>query len=209
LFSDANLAKHVINVHRYRDQAVAEIQKDIGPIDIKLLKKYIAYSRQRCQPRLSNDAAEMLKNQYVKFRSNIAQNKPTAGPTNIPMTVRQLEAIVRISEALARMELSSVAHTSHVLEAIRLFQVSTYRAATTGVTEGGVGSVDFDRHVKNAENELSNRFAIGTQNPTQHVIKYLIDRSFERHVALRALDHLVQRGQFRYKKQQKMVERCG
>lgn len=45
----------------------------------------------------------------------------------IPITVRQLEAIIRLSEALARMELSDVANANHVKEAIRLFTVSTFQ----------------------------------------------------------------------------------
>ena len=41
----------------------------------------------------------------------------------IPITVRQLEAVVRISESLAKMELKPFATDSHVDEAIRIFQV--------------------------------------------------------------------------------------
>ena len=41
----------------------------------------------------------------------------------IPITVRQLEAVVRISESLAKMELKPFATESHVDEAIRIFQV--------------------------------------------------------------------------------------
>ena len=42
----------------------------------------------------------------------------------IPITVRQLEAVVRISESLAKMELKPFATDAHVDEAIRIFQVS-------------------------------------------------------------------------------------
>ena len=42
----------------------------------------------------------------------------------IPITVRQLEAVIRISESLAKMELQPFANDSHVDEAIRLFQVN-------------------------------------------------------------------------------------
>lgn len=50
----------------------------------------------------------------------------------IPITVRQLEAITRISEALARMRLSPVADEHDVDEALRLFRLSTLNAAETG-----------------------------------------------------------------------------
>jgi DNA replicative helicase MCM subunit Mcm2 (Cdc46/Mcm family) len=45
--------------------------------------------------------------------------------------VRQLEAIIRIAESRARMDMQPVASPAHVAEAIRLFQVSTMQAATS------------------------------------------------------------------------------
>ena len=54
----------------------------------------------------------------------------------VPITVRQLEAIVRISEALAKMSLCVEVTSEHVNEAIRLFKVSTLNAANNG-QEGG------------------------------------------------------------------------
>ena len=49
---------------------------------------------------------------------------------------RQLEAIIRISEALAKMSLSPFALDTHVDEALRLFQVSTLEAAHSGRLAG-------------------------------------------------------------------------
>ena len=50
----------------------------------------------------------------------------------IPITVRQLEAIVRLSEAMAKMSCSQIATVQHVEEAIRLFTVSSIEATRTG-----------------------------------------------------------------------------
>ncbi len=50
----------------------------------------------------------------------------------VPITVRQLEAIVRISESLARMQLQPVATEAHVREAIDLFKTSTMDAVKSG-----------------------------------------------------------------------------
>lgn len=47
----------------------------------------------------------------------------------ISITVRQLEAVIRMSEALAKMELLNFAEPRHVDEALRLFRVSTVAAA--------------------------------------------------------------------------------
>lgn len=49
---------------------------------------------------------------------------------------RQLEAVVRISESLAKMQLQPFATEVHVTEALRLFQVSTLDAAMTGSLAG-------------------------------------------------------------------------
>ena len=48
----------------------------------------------------------------------------TSLESHIPITVRQLEAIIRLSEALAKMSLSSQVKDDHVDEAHRLFQVN-------------------------------------------------------------------------------------
>lgn len=53
-------------------------------------------------------------------------------------TCRQLEAIVRISESLAKMRLEPFATESDVDEALRLFQVSTLDAAMSGSLTGGL-----------------------------------------------------------------------
>lgn len=54
----------------------------------------------------------------------------------IPITVRQLEAIIRISESLAKMQLQPFVNETHVDEALRLFQVSTLDAAMSGSLAG-------------------------------------------------------------------------
>jgi len=205
---DMDLAGHVIRMHRDKDVAVKLIQDESGMVDIRQLRRYVAFARRTCHPRLSEEAAELLKNQYVKFRATITKNTGAAAATSIPITVRQLEAIVRIAEARARMELKDEATTDHVSEAIRLFQVSTYRAATTGVSEGGiVGTAKWDEMLKRAERELLNRLGMGMSISTAHLVNFLSDRGIEKLVARKTLDTMVQRGMFKYKKQQKLVER--
>ncbi len=51
----------------------------------------------------------------------------------VPITVRQLEAIIRIAESLARMSLQEEATEDHIREAIRLFKHSTMDAVKSGV----------------------------------------------------------------------------
>lgn len=53
----------------------------------------------------------------------------------IPVTVRQLEALVRISESLARMELNTAVGARHVQTAIDLFGASTLDAVRSGMAQ--------------------------------------------------------------------------
>lgn len=57
----------------------------------------------------------------------------------VPITVRQLEAVVRISESLAKMSLQPVATLEHVTRAIELFTKSTMDAVKSGLTQGEMG----------------------------------------------------------------------
>ena len=56
----------------------------------------------------------------------------------ILLSFRQLEAIIRISESLAKMRLLPFATAAHVEEALRLFQVSTLDAAMSGSLSGNI-----------------------------------------------------------------------
>ena len=78
----------------------------------------------RCGPRLTADAAEKLKNRYVLMR-NSSKEVEDEGEKRlaIPITVRQLEAVVRISESLAKMALQPFVSDANVEESLRLFQV--------------------------------------------------------------------------------------
>lgn len=94
---------------------------------------------------------------------------------------RQLEAIVRISEALAKMRLDAFATEADVDEAIRLFQVSTLDAFMTGSLEGAEGFTSQEEHdlVVRVEKQLKKRFVIGSQ-----VSEHAIMQDFTRQVSL-------------------------
>ena len=90
-----------------------------------------------CAPRLNAEAAEKLKRNYVIMRSGAQQHeREVEHKKTIPITVRQLEAIVRMSESLAKMQLQPFATEVHVNESLRLFQVSTLDAAMSGNLTG-------------------------------------------------------------------------
>ncbi|KAK5161614.1 minichromosome maintenance protein 5 [Oleoguttula sp. CCFEE 6159] len=147
---DERIAKHVMNIHMggrgQEDQIAAEI-----PVE-KMKRK--------CAPRLSPEAAEKLSSHFVSIRRQVHNAELAANArSSIPITVRQLEAIVRITESLAKLSLSPTATESHVDEAIRLFLASTMDAVTQG--EGAQGSKELMEEVGKVEEELRRRLPIG------------------------------------------------
>lgn len=58
-----------------------------------LLRKYIAYARKYVKPKLSPEAADVLQNFYLELRKHHKDNDCT------PVTTRQLESLIRLTEA--------------------------------------------------------------------------------------------------------------
>lgn len=100
-------------------------QTDV-PFDI--MKKYIRYARNRINPRLTPLASEKLQHIYVDDRQKAKERKNlNKRSQNIPITVRQLQAVIRLSEAIARMRLRNDVGIEEVEEAHYLFEVSTMK----------------------------------------------------------------------------------
>ena len=107
------------------------------------MQAYISYCRAKCAPALSAASAELLRNHYVGIREAHRQRvrESSQKEQTVPITVRQLEAVVRLSESLAKMQLSPEATPEHVQEAIRLFKVATLNAANSGAIKGDVSNL--------------------------------------------------------------------
>lgn len=106
---DHELAGHILKTHQY--STVPYI------IEPELLRKYIAYARKTVEPALTDEAAEVLQDFYVTMRSGaIDEESP------VPITARQLEALVRLSEASARIRLSNSVEKEDAQRAIDLQQ---------------------------------------------------------------------------------------
>lgn len=95
---DEELASFILKGHQHPGDA----RVDIGP---ELLRKYISYARQKCFPVLSDEALATIREFYVKMRSSADDD---SGIRSIPISARQLEALVRLSEASAKTRLSNV-----------------------------------------------------------------------------------------------------
>ncbi len=91
---DDAIATHMLNLHQMKGKK--------APINTDLFKKYIAYAKQKIKPVLSESAVAEIKNYYVKLR-NLQSSE---GSGAIPISARQLQGLVRLSEAYAKLRLS-------------------------------------------------------------------------------------------------------
>ena len=103
----------------------------------QFLRRYLEYVRHHCSPRVTESASRLLASEYVELR---AEAKRAAGADGsdvpaVPITVRQLEALVRLSESLAKMTLQTVASEGHVRQALELFKTSTMDAVKSGIVD--------------------------------------------------------------------------
>ncbi|EPQ60991.1 MCM-domain-containing protein [Gloeophyllum trabeum ATCC 11539] len=208
---DRMIAKHVMNIHMNRpNQAADENGEAVGEIDIDKMKRYIAYCKAKCAPRLSAEAQEKLSSHFVDLRKQVQQvERDNDERSSIPITVRQLEAIIRISESLAKMTLSPVVKNHHVDEAIRLFKFSTMDAVSAGSVEGLSRGALHDE-MNQIEKELRRRLPVGWSTSYQSLVKeFVTQQGFSSHALERTLFVLEKREIIRFSGQKKVVHRVG
>ena len=107
---DRMIAQHIL---RYRSMSEDSLVQVIDP---DLLRKYISYARQNIQPELTKEAAKRIEDFYADMRRAGTEGNP------VPITPRQLESIIRLSEARARMRLSREVTVDDVEHAISLME---------------------------------------------------------------------------------------
>ena len=104
------------------------------PIPHQLLRKYIAYARTYVHPNLSPQAAQVIQEFYLHLR------RQRQGPNATPITTRQLESLIRLSEARARLELHEVVSEQDARDVVEIMKFSMYDAFSDEF-----GQVDFQR----------------------------------------------------------------
>ncbi|MFX1565042.1 MAG: LAGLIDADG family homing endonuclease, partial [Promethearchaeota archaeon] len=126
---DERTAEHIIALHKQRGQT-----KD-PPISADLLRKFIAYARRSITPVLTDEALNVLKDFYLGMRkSGERENAP------VPITARQLESLIRLTEAHAKMALREKVLAEDAQAAVRLVQVSLQQVGFDSET----GQYDID-----------------------------------------------------------------
>jgi DNA replication licensing factor MCM4 len=131
--SDRRLARHLVSL--YGELGGTGINTShLAPIDPGILREYIAYARAACKPKLTPETASRLAAAYGDMRSQGMSRKVVSA------TPRQLESLIRLSEALARMRLSALISIRDVDEAVRLMTVAMQQSSIDPRT----GQVDMD-----------------------------------------------------------------
>ncbi len=128
---DEAIANHVLEEHQQ------EVERDV--VNPRTLRKYISFARRKFKPKLTNEAVEEIKNFYISLRNKSTSS--TDGVKPIPITARQLEAIVRLSEACAKVRLSNFVTIEDSKRAISLLKYSLMQVGFDQETQ----TFDIDR----------------------------------------------------------------
>jgi replicative DNA helicase Mcm len=146
---DQKISEHILKTHQSGEvlrqanitgkaldkkemEQIAEVTKP--KIEPELLRKYISYARQKCFPVLTTESMKTISEFYVGLRDQ-GRNQKT-----YTATARQLEGLVRLSEASARVRLSSSVEIEDAERAIRLVKKSLEET----VTDPETGKIDID-----------------------------------------------------------------
>ena len=105
---DDKIATHVLNMHQ-SNEAKPDIDQD-------LFKKYVAYAKQKIEPKLTKEAVDEIKNFYIKMRKASLDGDGKS----VSISARQLQGLVRLAEAHAKTRLSPTVEVEDSQVAIKL-----------------------------------------------------------------------------------------
>ena len=129
---ESHRAGEVLTPGEEIDESQLAVRSLEGPINSRLLKLYIGYAKQ-LRPVMTSEAQYKIKEYYTGLRRryhNVDDQDKT-----MPITPRQLESIIRLAEAEAKMYLSESVDVKHADRAIDLMNL--FLSVTLG------GDVDF------------------------------------------------------------------
>ncbi len=192
---DREIAKHVLTLQR-------DIESIQPEIDTGLMRKYIAYARQTCFPKLSKEAQREITKFYVDLRSSTSA-ATSEGVKSVPISARQLQALVRLSEASARIRLDNTATASDARKAIRLLKNYLKEVGTDPET----GQLDIDRIATGVTatqrdrmgkiirilDNLENKF--GNEIPEEDILVEAENEGIEKQKAKEILQNMLKKGE--------------
>jgi len=214
------------------DNALQVATTGVGELDVPTMKKYIQYCKAKCSPRLSEEAGEILASSYVKIRDDVRKRRDQATSSGnggddqvaIPITVRQLEALIRVSESLSKMRLEEEVQSQDIVEALRLFKVSTMAANSTdkGTIDVSSGSNNANSNGKRSllstalpsreemtrtESFLRSRLAVGAIVNKQRIVEEAASQGYDATVVTRVIAILQMRGEIIERNQGRLFKR--
>jgi DNA replication licensing factor MCM6 len=110
---DYQIANHIVNMHRLKDEACNPDFK------MEQVQTYIKFCR-TINPQFTKESALILKEEYKAIR----QKQKAEDKTAYKVTVRQLESLIRLSEAMARAHCDNMVRPAYVKEVCRLLRNS-------------------------------------------------------------------------------------
>ncbi|MFX0205841.1 MAG: LAGLIDADG family homing endonuclease [Candidatus Hodarchaeota archaeon] len=197
LKEDHDLATHVLRLHKSQTLSISP------PIEQDLLRKYIAYARREIQPRLSAEAEERLLEYYKELRrSSGTVEEGQLEP--IAITPRQLESLVRLAEARAKMRLSDEVTYDDASGAVNLMNATLEKLAKDTET----GKLDIDKYASGISarsrrqldriDALIDKMLEEAEEDEPVAIKDIIDRAVEeglsKNQVVKAIDEMTRRG---------------
>ena len=125
--ADRRVAHHILNVHRNKN---ANQHQQAVPFTKEQMQRYIRFAR-TINPRLTKESQRVLVDCYRKLRQGDSMGRTNR--TAYRITVRQLESMIRLSEALARLHCDTEIQPDYVREAFRLLKTSIIQVETSDV----------------------------------------------------------------------------
>ncbi|MGD9276919.1 MAG: minichromosome maintenance protein MCM [Candidatus Pacearchaeota archaeon] len=110
--TDTRIATHVLAEHQKQGEDML--------IPRELFRKYVAYAKQRIKPELGKEAVDEIKKFYVDLRNRPVSSDSAIRP--IPISARQLQALIRMSEASAKLRLSEEVSREDAKKAIEIMK---------------------------------------------------------------------------------------
>ncbi|MFH1649415.1 MAG: LAGLIDADG family homing endonuclease [Candidatus Woesearchaeota archaeon] len=192
-FKDEQMASFILDLHQ------DEHALDTVELKTEFYKKYVSYARIRCKPILSDEAKEEIQRYFVEMR---ASGGGEGGVKAVPISARQLEALVRLSEASAKTRLDTVIRRKDSRRAIELVHYCLQQIGMDPQT----GKIDIDRftggipasernqihQIKEIINQLTETY--GKVIETEDVIQEALNQSINQDKAEEILEKLTRKG---------------
>ncbi|NXB13707.1 MCM4 factor, partial [Rhagologus leucostigma] len=144
---DRRLARHLVSLYYQSEEKMEEEYMDMA-----VLRDYIAYARSYVNPRLGEEASQALIEAYVDMR------KIGSGRGMVSAYPRQLESLIRLAEAHAKVRFSEKVETVDVEEAKRLHREALKQSATdprTGIVDISILTTGMSATARKRKEELA------------------------------------------------------